>query len=173
MDQQLRRSYFGSVPQTILVIDRPQNIERLVRLGILSCAVQVEFCLGKKADALKLIERESPDLLISGLEYLDGNAIEFVNEMNARIGSIPSIFLTEPEQLDLQKQVLRLGAFDIVQRPVDIADLTRRIDRAFRHARGYSKKTRIESFLEYQKLIDESKSRGILVSELVDLKELD
>jgi DNA-binding NtrC family response regulator len=170
MDQTSRRSYFGSHPQSILVIEHPQKVETLLRSGILSCAVQIEFCMGKKTEALRVIERESPDLVISSLEYVDGNAVELVREMNAKFGSIPSIFITEPGQLDLQKQILKMGAFDIVQRPFEMPDLMRKIDRAVRHARGYGKKSRIESFIEYQKLIEESQSRGILVSELIDLK---
>ena len=170
MDQLSRRSHLGSQPQSILVIEHPQKVETLVRSGILSCAVQIEFCTAGKADALKKIMRESPDLVISSLEYSDGNAVELVREINAKVGSIHSIFITEPEQLDLQKQILKMGAFDIVQHPFEMPDLMRKIDRAVRHSRGYGKKSRIESFIEYQKLIDESKSRGILVSELIDLK---
>lgn len=172
MNSSLQRSHFSAAPQSILVIDHPQKIEKMVQSGLLSCAVQVQFCLGKKSDALKVIERDTPDLIISSLEYIDGNAAQLVAEMQAKVGVIPSIFITEPEQLELQKQVLKLGAFDVIQRPYEIADLMKRIDRAVRHARGYGKKTRIESFLEYQKLADESKSRGISVSDLIELKTL-
>ena len=165
----LQRPHFSALPPSILVIDHPQKVESLVRSGILSCSVQVQFCLGKKADAIKIIEQSAPDLIVSSLEYIDGNALELVHEMNSKLGAIPSIFITDPEQIELQKQVLKVGAFDVVQRPFEMPDLMKKIDRAVRHSRGYGKKTRIESFLEYQKLTDESKSRGISVSELIDL----
>jgi DNA-binding NtrC family response regulator len=165
----LNRSHLSAVPQSILLIDRPDKVESLVRSGILSCSVQIDFCMGRKRDALKRIEQSPPDLIISSLEYDDGNAIELVSEMQSKVGAIPSIFITEPAQLEMQKQLLKMGAFDVVQRPFEMPDLMQKIDRAVRHSRGYGKKTRIESFLEYQKLTDESKTRGILVSELIDL----
>lgn len=157
--------------KSIFFLDEPQRIEAMMRGGILTYPCQMEFCSEPKSDALKRMTRSPPDLLVSSLAIRDGTAFDLVNELKLNLGSIPAIFIAEPSQLEMQNELLKLGAFDVIERPFTIPDLIKKIDRAVRASGAAQHKTRIEGFLEYAKLQEESVSRGILVADLIDLKK--
>ena len=162
--------HFGH-PQSILFYDQPERIETLVKEGILGYPCQMSFYSGNRSEVIVRLKKDPPDLLISGLVHPDGNAIDLISELKSSVKMIPSIFIGGPEQAELHNQVLKLGVFDVISYPVNIADLMKKMDRAVRvNGQGRSK-TRAESFVEYSKLHEESLKLGVPVNELIDLKK--
>jgi DNA-binding NtrC family response regulator len=158
--------------QKVLVVEQPARLEYLLRLGLLNFPVQMTFITNHREKVLHALETEQPDLLISTLQFADGTATDLIHDMEKKIGILPSIFITEPSTLEVQKQVLRLGAFDLVPQPVQIDDLHRKMDHTLQVTRKlHHTKSRLESFIEYQNLFLESKKLGISVSEYLELKK--
>ena len=160
----------SGLQQTVLFLDQASQIESLIRTGILTYPCQMAFCSGGRKEALQVIQRDPPDLLVTSMELSDGNAPELMRELHEKVGPIPSIFIANPGTIDPNKKV---GAFDLLQRPFQIADLISKIDRAVHATRQFRQKTRLDSFVEYAKVHDESVSKGMLVSELLDLRRED
>ena len=156
--------------QTILFLDQPEKIESLIGSGILTYPGQMEFFTGKKDDAIKHIQRDPPDLLISGLAFSEGNALDLIRELKETVGVIPSIFIGDESERELKNEVLKLGVFDVLERPFEVTELIKKIDRAVRLSGQYRQKSRLESFVEYAKLQEESVHRGMMVSEWIELK---
>lgn len=164
----------------ILVVDRPEKVDEMIRNGLLYYPVEMTFSFGKK-EALESIERNQPDLIISALQLADGTAVELVKEIKKVIELIPSIFLSDPnhaQDAELQQQILRIGAFDVLSRPFEMQNLLRKIDQAAMVVKKLNRRTRAESFIqmskegdEFLRLLEESRTKGIPVSELLASKQ--
>jgi DNA-binding NtrC family response regulator len=156
--------------QKVLVVDQPAHLENLLRLGLLNFPVQMTFISNRRSSVVTALENEQPDLLISALQYEDGTAADLLHDIESKkLGLLPAIFITEPAHLEVQKQVLRLGAFDLVQQPLQIEDLHRKMSHVMQVTGTFHHtKSRLESFVEYQKLFLESKKLGISISEYLE-----
>ena len=153
---------------SVLYIDQPEKYENLVRAGLLSYPVNFEFCPNDLNAALERLKISKPDLIISSLEFERGSVLEFVRKIRTELKSVPSIYISEPHLIEVQKQILKTGgAFDLVQRSDELDELIRKMDHAVRVSREF-KKTRIESFIE---LHEASIEKGVTVIELLGSKE--
>ena len=155
-----------SFQSTVLVIDELSKSEALIRNGLLSYPANFEFCSSEFPEVMGSLSKSKPDLLVVSLEFQKGSVLDFAEKTRKEWANIPSIYVTEPHLLDMQKAVIRMGAFDIIPRPtLDTSELIRKIDRAVRVTRKL--KTRAESFIE---LHEESRVKGIAVATLLDEK---
>ena len=108
--------------QKVLIVDD----ERLVRWSLRQkCEewgyVVVEADSGEAA--LRLAERESPDLVLLDVRMPDLTGIEVLDQLKKN-GDAPSvIMITADPQLDDVKASLKLGAYDFVGKPIDFDEL--------------------------------------------------
>lgn len=77
--------------------------------------------------ALERLEAETPDLIVSTLEYKEGNVIDFVGKHRAFLNQVPSIYLSEPHTVDLEAELAKLGSFNVVERKRDPLELIRKM----------------------------------------------
>ena len=124
--------------------------------------------MGGKKEGLQRLMKDPPDLLVTSLELGDGTAPELLRELKEKMGTIPSIFIADSGPIEPQKKI---GAFDLLQRPIETLELVQKINRAVNVTRQFRKKTRAESFVEYGKVHLESVSRGLTVSEFLELNK--
>jgi FixJ family two-component response regulator len=134
-------------PLILVVHQQIQELERMVRSGILSVPSQLEFCEGRHQDVIRHIELDRPGLLIAPLQLQDVNAALLEQEIIKKTGvPMPAIFITDPAHLEVQRQLLRLGAFDFVSPDFEMADLLGKVERVMRLA-PKRQESRLEAFV--------------------------
>src|SRR3954470_19455559 len=108
--------------QKVLIVDD----ERLVRWSLRQKCEEWGYAV-LEADsgdtALRLAERESPDLVLLDVRLSDLTGIEVLDQL-MKNGDAPSvIMITADPQLDDVKAALKLGAYDFVGKPIDFDEL--------------------------------------------------
>ena len=73
--------------------------------------------------ALKLAQRESPDLVLLDVRMPDLTGIEVLDQLKKSGDARAVIMITADPQLDDVKAALKLGAYDFVGKPVDFDEL--------------------------------------------------
>src|SRR5271165_3617672 len=73
--------------------------------------------------ALKLAEKESPDLVLLDVRMPDLTGIEVLDQLKKNGDARAVIMITADPQLDDVKAALKLGAYDFVGKPVDFDEL--------------------------------------------------
>jgi PleD family two-component response regulator len=179
-----------SAVQRIHVIDRPEHIELLVQGGLFYYPAELSFSTTKR-EAVVVLSNRSADLIISGLEFEDGNAMEMVQQLRKNCEKfIPGIYLSDPKQGQIPADLMaKLGAIDVVQRPVDFAVLNSKLDRALTAVRQYRNKpaqpSKEGSALksapdfalhdldagELENLIQEARKKGVSLSEYLSSQQ--
>ena len=108
--------------QKVLIVDD----ERLVRWSLRQKCEEWGYSVIEAdtgAAALRLTEREFPDLVLLDVRLNDMTGIEVLDQFK-KSGDAPSvIMITADPQLDDVKAALKLGAYDFVGKPIDFDEL--------------------------------------------------
>ena len=110
------------MPAKVLIVDD----ERLVRWSLRQKCEEwgysvVEADCGETA--LRLAERESPDLVLLDVRLGDITGIEVLDQIKKTGDATSVIMITADPQLDDVKASLKLGAYDFVGKPIDFDEL--------------------------------------------------
>ncbi len=119
-------------PRALIVDDEPDLCEllslTLARMDIQSKAVH------DLAAARKELERGDYALCLTDLRLPDGDGLELVEWMQAQDSQVPVAVITAHGNVDAAVRALKLGAFDFVSKPLDIADLRKLVNQALKLA---------------------------------------
>jgi DNA-binding NtrC family response regulator len=111
------------VPQEkIMIVDD----ERLVRWSLRQKCEEWGYLVIEAAagePALKLAQRESPDLVLLDVRMPDLTGIEVLDQLKKNGDAGAVIMITADPQLDDVKAALKLGAYDFVGKPIDFDEL--------------------------------------------------
>ena len=115
--------------ETILVVDDEANIRHTLR-GVLSDEGYevVEAQDGRRA--LELLEQEPPKLAIVDIWMPEMDGIELVSKMRQQAPEVPVIVISGHGTIDTAVRVIRMGAFDFLEKPFQLDALLRVVDRA-------------------------------------------
>jgi UDP-3-O-acyl N-acetylglucosamine deacetylase len=115
--------------ETILVVDDEANIRHTLR-GVLADEGYevVEAPDGRRA--LELLERELPSLAIVDIWMPEIDGIELVSRMRQRAPEVPVIVISGHGTIDTAVRVIRMGAFDFLEKPFQLDALLRMVGRA-------------------------------------------
>ena len=114
---------------TILVVDDEANIRHTLR-GVLSDEGYdvVEAQDGRRA--LEVLERQVPKLAIVDIWMPEMDGIELVSRMRQQAPELPVIVISGHGTIDTAVRVIRMGAFDFLEKPFQLDALLRVVDRA-------------------------------------------
>jgi DNA-binding NtrC family response regulator len=115
-----------SFQQSVLFIDDQNKFENLIRNGLLSLSAQCEFCPSRVSTAVERLQVEVPDLIVTTLDFKEGNVIDFVRNHRDFLEQVPSIYLAEPHLGDLEAELAKMGKFEVMERKRDPLDLMRK-----------------------------------------------
>ena len=90
---------------------------------------------------LLLLEEESPDLILCDINLPGISGIEFLATVRPRHPQVAMLMMTAFSSIDQAIECIRLGADDYITKPLHLADLDGRIDRALE---SRATKTRLE-----------------------------
>ena len=116
----------------VIVVDD----ERFVRMGIvgetdwasLGCEVVGEAENG--LDALELVQKKNPDLMICDIRMPKMNGLEMLKKLREEKNPVQVIFLTAYSEFSYAREALKLYAFDYLLQPFEDGELESAILRA-------------------------------------------
>ena len=114
---------------TILVVDDEDNIRQTLRGVLADEGFEVlEARDGRRA--LELLEHTVPRLAIVDVWMPEVDGIELVKRMRARAPSVPIIVISGHGTIETAVRVIRLGAFDFLEKPFQLDALLNVVGRA-------------------------------------------
>ena len=113
----------------IIYCEDDPSIQKLVRVALRSMPHEVRI-VGNGAEALKLIERELPDVVFTDVSMpgLDGR--QLIDELKARphLKHIPIIVVTASAQRYQVEELHQHGIAGYIRKPFDVADLRAKVE---------------------------------------------
>ncbi len=133
---------------SILIIDDEEQLRKLLARIIRLEGFTVNEA-GNYAAAKKLLQKETPDIILCDVKLPDGNGVEMVKEMKALYPSTEIILLTAYGNIADGVQAMRSGAFDyitkgddndkiipLLHKAIDKLQLTRKVEQLQKQISG-------------------------------------
>jgi putative nucleotidyltransferase with HDIG domain len=125
-----RKFYFrgiGAKPKVLMVDDEVDYLT-LLKLKLVNEGFDV-LATDNAEDALILIEREAPDLVVADVVMPQVDGITMFRKMREipAVAETPLIFLSGKSETPMKVEALHMGAEDFLVKPVDLKELAARI----------------------------------------------
>ena len=112
-------------PRALVVDDEPDIRDLLsITLGRMDIAV---VTAGDHASALDSLGADKFDLVLTDMRLPDGNGLDLVEWVQANRPGMPIAVITAHGNVEAAVRALKLGAFDFISKPLDLAALRRLI----------------------------------------------
>ena len=106
----------------VLVVDDEADARELLRQVLVDCGAEV-LCAGNATEALALLRREQPQLLVSDIGMPDADGYELLKQARAQGERLPAIALTAFARSEDRTRALRAGFLVHVSKPVEPSEL--------------------------------------------------
>jgi two-component system, NtrC family, response regulator PilR len=117
-------------PTVLVVDDEPDLCELLsITLQRMDLAPRIATDV---ASAQKLLKTEQFDLCLTDMQLPDGDGLELVKWMQQYSPSVPVAVITAHGNMETAVRALKLGAFDFVSKPLDLAGLRKLVASAIK-----------------------------------------
>lgn len=113
----------------ILLVDDDPSLRRLLSIRLTAEGHDVE-CAENGAEALTVLERYRPDLVITDLRMEELDGISLLQEVQRRHPTLPVLIITAHGTIPDAVSATQGGAYDFLSKPIDKAELQERIERA-------------------------------------------
>jgi len=114
-----------------LIVDDEPDIRELLEITLGRMNINTVSAADIRSARHHLAER-SFDLCLTDMQLPDGNGIELVTHIAKEIPQLPVAVITAFGNMDTAITALKAGAFDFVQKPVDLEQLRTLVDTAIR-----------------------------------------
>ncbi len=106
----------------ILIVDDEKLIRWSMKQKLESWKYQVAEAENLR-DAQASLQQELPDLVILDIKLPDGSGIDFLKRTRESHPGLPVIMITAFGVVDLAVQALKLGAYDFIEKPINLEKL--------------------------------------------------
>ncbi|TAN35039.1 response regulator transcription factor, partial [Patescibacteria group bacterium] len=118
----------------VLIVEDAEEVVESIKLCIsLRWPDCVTFTTPRGKEGLRLVEAESPDLVILDLALLDGNGLDVLKEIR-RFFDVPVLIVSATADELSRVKGLEIGADDYIVKPFSHTELLARIRAALRRA---------------------------------------
>ena len=117
--------------QRALIVDDEPDIRELLEITLGRMNVETHAAEDLNA-AYTLLTNESFDLCLTDMHLPDGNGIELVQHISETQPTLPVAVITAFGSMDTAIHALKAGAFDFLQKPVDLDELRTLVDTALK-----------------------------------------
>lgn len=114
---------------TVLVVDDDRTVLRLVEKALKDMDVSV-FTATSAADGLAAIKAHRPDVLLLDIQLPDSLGLDIAEQVREIDPLLPIAYITVSEDSDLAIEAMKLGAYDFLLKPLDVAVLQNVVERA-------------------------------------------
>jgi two-component system response regulator PilR (NtrC family) len=119
-----------SKPSVLIVDDEPDLCELLsITLQRMDLNPRTANCV---ADAQRLLKTEQLDLCLTDMQLPDGDGLDLVKWMQQYSPNVPVAVITAHGNMETAVRALKLGAFDFVSKPLDLAGLRKLVASAIK-----------------------------------------
>jgi two-component system response regulator PilR (NtrC family) len=115
----------------VLVVDDEPDICELLSITLQRMDLNARTA-NTLATAQRLLKTENFDLCLTDMQLPDGNGLELVEWMQQYAPSIPVAVITAHGNVETAVRALKLGAFDFVSKPLDLAGLRKLVTTAIK-----------------------------------------
>ena len=115
----------------VLVVDDEPDICELLSITLHRMELNPRTA-NTLATAQRLLKTEQFDLCLTDMQLPDGNGLELVEWMQQHAPSIPVAVITAHGNMETAVRALKLGAFDFVSKPLDLAGLRKLVATAIK-----------------------------------------
>jgi two-component system response regulator PilR (NtrC family) len=122
-------------PRALVVDDEPDIRDLLsITLGRMDIAVET---VGDYASAVRQLGNERFDLVLTDMRLPDGDGLDLVEWVQANRPGIPIAVITAHGNVEAAVRALKLGAFDFISKPLDLAALRKLITATLKLSGGF------------------------------------
>jgi DNA-binding NtrC family response regulator len=118
----------------IFVVEDDPTLQRMIGDYLATSGHAVER-FERAEDALAAVRQTSPDLVLTDLQLPGMSGVELVAEIGRVDPSVLRVVMTAHATVQRAVEAIRAGAFEFVEKPIDLARLVRLIERALRERR--------------------------------------
>jgi two-component system nitrogen regulation response regulator GlnG len=118
----------------LLVVDDEAIICHSFRRVLTTPEIEV-VTAGTIAEGWRRFEQDKPDAIVLDLQLPDGSGLDLFKRMHAVDSRKPVIFVTAHGTTETAIEAMKLGAFDYLTKPLDLAQMSSLLGRAFEAAR--------------------------------------
>ena len=115
----------------VLVIDDEPDILELLDITLSRMGLDVSTAPTLR-DGRKALANQSFDLCLTDMRLPDGNGLDLVGEITRDYPQLPAAVITAHGKVEDAVTALKVGAFDFVSKPVDLADLRNLVNQALK-----------------------------------------
>ncbi len=120
-----------AVRKHALIVDDEPDIRELLEITLGRMAIDTSVAADLAA-ARALLDDNDFDLCLTDMHLPDGNGLELVNHIAELKPGLPVAVITAFGSMDTAISALKAGAFDFVQKPVDLEQLRSLVDTALK-----------------------------------------
>ncbi|MGI9270880.1 MAG: sigma-54-dependent transcriptional regulator [Woeseiaceae bacterium] len=114
-----------------LVIDDEPDICELLTMTLGRMQIKTESAVDV-ASAKSLLESQRYDICLTDMRLPDGDGLELVEWMQTHAANVPVAVITAHGNVETAVQALKLGAFDFISKPLDLAHLRNIVENALK-----------------------------------------
>jgi two-component system, NtrC family, response regulator AtoC len=107
----------------ILIVDDQESIRHFIAKALADEGYQVSTASEGKA-ALKVVEKEPPDLVLLDLRLPDMHGLDVLRDIKAVYPELAVIIMTAFGDVDSAVKAMKLGAFDYINKPINLEQLS-------------------------------------------------
>lgn len=127
----------------VLVVDDHRQARESMADVLRRAGHQVET-LASAVEALRLLERESFDVIVTDLQMPGMNGLDFIHHLYKRPHGAQVLMVTAHASVASAVDAMRHGAFDYIEKPFNVDQLEQLVGRAIQHGRMLDRKGTIE-----------------------------
>lgn len=118
-------------PQHVLVVDDEPDIRELLHLTLSRMGLEVTTAedLG---EARRALQSGGFSFCLTDMRLPDGNGLDLVEEISEKHPNLPTAVITAHGKIEDAVYALKMGAFDFVSKPVDLAVLRKLVNTALK-----------------------------------------
>ena len=117
--------------QHVLVIDDEPDIRELLYLTLSRMGLEVTTA-EDLAEARRELQSKAFSFCLTDMRLPDGNGLDLVEEISERYPDLPTAVITAHGKIEDAVYALKMGAFDFVSKPVDLAVLRKLVNTALK-----------------------------------------
>jgi len=114
-----------------LIVDDEPDIRELLEITLGRMSIDTRAA-NDLTSAYRLLDEETFDFCLTDMHLPDGNGLDLVRRIGADHPGLPVAVITAFGNMDTAIHALKAGAFDFVQKPVDLEQLRALIDSALK-----------------------------------------
>ena len=121
----------NEISQKVLVVDDEPDIRELLHLTLTRMGLEVTTA-EDLADARRALQSGEFSFCLTDMRLPDGNGLDLVEEVSERYPNLPIAMITAHGKIEDAVYALKIGAFDFVSKPVDLAVLRKLVNTALK-----------------------------------------